>query len=290
MAETSRQFDTSVDLVTPENIAFRYHIAGPFQRLWPYLIDCLIRIAFLMALAMALVCSGALLTGSPYFGMGILAVIAFLADWFYGGVFEAVWNGQTPGKRMCRMRVVSVDGSPITGMQAVLRNFLRFADLMPIAMFSLDGQSGFQLPTLQVGLLVMAITNRYQRLGDLAAGTMVVVEEPQRRHGVVRFNDPLMLRLADEIPRSFQPSRSLTRALSAYVERREMLAWPRRAEIARHLGELLCERFGLPPDTSHDMLLCALYHKTFIDDRGQEGGNGAPPPGTMRTGRSMTGK
>jgi hypothetical protein len=170
------------------------------------------------------------------------------------------------------MRVVSVDGAPITGMQAVLRNFLRFADAMPL--FSL-GVVDF--PTLQIGLIVMALTKRYQRLGDLAAGTMVVVEEPQRRHGVVRFTDPLMLRLAGEIPRSFIPSRSLARALAAYVERREMLSWPRRAEIARHLGELLCERFGLLPDTSHDMLLCALYHKTFIDERAEEAG-GMPLP------------
>jgi uncharacterized RDD family membrane protein YckC len=266
MAETSPQFDTAVDLVTPENIAFRYHIAGPFQRLWPYILDWLIRVAFLTVLGIALACSGLVLAG----GFGLWAIVAFLMDWFYGGVFEAIWNGQTPGKRMCRMRVVSVDGSPITGMQAVLRNFLRFADLMPYGL-------GSFFPTAQIGLVTMALNNKYQRLGDLAAGTMVVVEEPQRRHGVVRFNDPLMLRLAEEIPRSFQPSRSLSRALSAYVERREMLAWPRRAEIARHLGELLCERFGLPADTSHDMLLCALYHKTFIDDRGAEAGNGPLP-------------
>jgi uncharacterized RDD family membrane protein YckC len=282
MAETSHQFDTAVDLVTPENIAFRYHIAGPFQRLWPYLIDWLLLVLFLGALLIGLLCSGALALGTPYIGLGAWMVIAFLVAWFYGGVFEAVWNGQTPGKRMCGMRVVSVDGAPITGMQAVLRNFLRFADLMPFALVAFE-QFSLELPTLQVGLVVMALTNRYQRLGDLAAGTMVVVEEPQRRHGVVRFNDPLMLRLADEIPRSFRPSRSLTRALSAYVERREMLPWPRRAEIARHLGELLCDRFGLPPDTSHDMLLCALYHKTFIDDRGQEGGNGVSPlPAVIR--------
>jgi uncharacterized RDD family membrane protein YckC len=268
MADSSHQFDTSVDLVTPENIAFRYHIAGPFQRLWPYLIDNMIRVFFLFALAIALACGGIAMPGSQYFTAGLLAIVAFLLDWFYGGVFEALWNGQTPGKRMCRMRVVSVDGTPITGMQAVLRNFLRFADAMPLG-------------TLQVGLVVMGLTNRYQRLGDLAAGTMVVVEEPHRRHGVVRFSDPLMLRLAEEIPHSFRPTRSLARALSAYVERREMLPWPRRAEIARHLGELLCERFDLPADTSHDMLLCALYHKTFIDDRGQEGANGTTLPANL---------
>src|SRR5438309_6319001 len=118
MAETSHQFDTSIDLVTPENIAFRYHIAGPFQRLWPYMIDWMIRIAFLGALLIGILCSGFVLAG----GFGLWAIVAFLTDWFYGGIFEAVWNGQTPGKRACRMRVVSVDGSPITGMQAVLRN------------------------------------------------------------------------------------------------------------------------------------------------------------------------
>jgi uncharacterized RDD family membrane protein YckC len=96
MAETNHQFDTSVELVTPENIAFRYHIAGPFQRLWPYAIDGMIRVAFLGVLLLALSCAGLVLPGGPLSGVGLGMVVWFLAEWFYGGLFEAIWNGRRP--------------------------------------------------------------------------------------------------------------------------------------------------------------------------------------------------
>lgn len=257
MADLTDQFDTSIDIVTPENISFQYRIAGPFQRLFAYGLDWLVCVAFLIALAVVLACSGL----GQYLGAAPWLIAAFLLGWFYGGVFEALWNGQTPGKRACRLRVVSKDGSPITGTQAVLRNLLRFADIMPA--FTIPGLP-VSLPTLQIGLMTMGINRRYQRLGDLVAGTMVVIEEPQRVYDVTRVMEPEALRLALEIPPGFRVSRSLALALSAYVQRRQLLPWPRRAEIARHVGEPLCERFGLPPDTSHDLLLCALYHKTFV--------------------------
>jgi hypothetical protein len=65
-------------------------------------------------------------------------------------------------------------------------------------------------------------------------------------------------------------SRSLARTLSAYVDRRRFFTPPRRREIAKHLGEPLLRRLGLPADTSHDLLLCALYYRTFIADRADE--------------------
>lgn len=98
-------------------------------------------------------------------------------------------------------------------------------------------------------------------------GTMVVVEEPLPLYGVVRVSEPAALRLAAELPANFEASRGLARALSAYVARRPAIGPARRAEIARHVGEPLRIRFGLPPSTSHDLLLCALYHQTFIADR-----------------------
>jgi uncharacterized RDD family membrane protein YckC len=264
MADLTDQLDTSIDIVTPENISFEYRIAGPFQRLWAYVLDWMIVVVFLFALGMIMLCSGI----GRYVGAGPWLIAAFLTGWFYGGVFEALWNGQTPGKRACRLRVVSKDGSPITGTQAVLRNLLRFADIMPAFTFP---EIPVPIPTMQIGLIVMGINRRYQRLGDLAAGTMVVIEEPQRLYDVVRVMEPEALRLAVEIPPGFRVSRSLALALSAYVQRRQLLPWPRRAEIARHIGEPLCERFGLPADTSHDLLLCALYHKTFVAEGGMTG-------------------
>ncbi len=118
-----------------------------------------------------------------------------------------------------RLRVVSIDGQPINALQAVLRNLLRSVDLIPYY-------------TYQLGLLSTTLTERFQRLGDLACGTMVVVEEPQYRYGVVRVLEPEVLALASDIPPSFVVSRSLAPALSSYVLRRSSLPWSRRLQIS----------------------------------------------------------
>ena len=99
-------------------------MAGPFRRLPAYLIDLVIRVgvAFVAAQVLILVFAVAALPG-----LGVAAMFAlwFALAWFYGGLFETFWNGQTPGKRLMQIRVLSVDGQPINGMQAVLRNLLR---------------------------------------------------------------------------------------------------------------------------------------------------------------------
>jgi hypothetical protein len=188
----------------------------------------------------------------------------FLLAWFYGGLFEAFWNGQTPGKRLMGIRVVSVEGQPITPLQAVLRNILREVDAQPLWLY-------------QVGLLSAMLNERFQRLGDLACGTMVVVEERQRLQEVIRIGEPDAIRAAALIPPSFQPSRSLARALAAYVQRRRMFPWGRRMEIVRHLGEPLRQKFQLPLNLNLDLLLCGLYHRTFIADREPESSQGSCP-------------
>jgi hypothetical protein len=110
------------------------------------------------------------------------------------------------------------------------------------------------------------MNDRFQRLGDLACGTMVIVEEPPARYGVVRISEPDAIRLAAALPSGFQASRSLAMTLSSYVSRRRRFGWNRRVEIARHLSEPLRIRFGLPPETSPDLLLCAVYHRTFFSE------------------------
>jgi uncharacterized RDD family membrane protein YckC len=250
------QLDTTIEIVTPENIAFRYDLAGPFRRALAYAIDLLIRlVAFILgAIVIAVLFVWA---GLPEVGLGAVLICWFLLDWFYGGVFETYWNGQTPGKRMMQIRVLSMNGQPISGPQAVLRTILRTVDMQP-------GYFGM------VGLVAAMMNDRFQRLGDLACGTIVVVEERSRFRGVVRIGDPEVIRLAGEIPASFQASRSLAHALSVYVHRRHYFAPARRAEIARHVGEPLRRQFELPSEVDLDQLLCALYHRAFITERQEE--------------------
>ncbi len=247
------QLDTTIEIVTPENIAFQYRLAGPFRRLLAWVIDLVIRFFFVAAMFFLMVLSTAFL-GVPGVGVAVWLVTVFVVQWLYGALFEAFWNGQTIGKRVAGIRVLSKDGQPISGFQAVLRNVLRVADAQPFLLYL-------------VGLCAATMNRRFQRLGDLAARTIVVVEETSRLRGVVPVVEPEAIHLAGLIPADFRASHTLARALVAYVERRQQFAWNRRMEIARHLGAPLQEQFHLPPNTSADMLLCALYFRTFIADR-----------------------
>lgn len=275
MAADSAQIDTRIAVVTPENIAFEYRVAGPFRRLPAYLIDVVIRCSVLaITLVLVLILAafieiqgiysevGDLLQG---LGFGAWLVFYFILDWFYGGLFEVFLNGQTPGKRMMGIRVVTVEGQPINAVQAVLRNILRAVDALPVAIPTMFDQ--VLLSSFQVGLFTAACNRRFQRLGDMAAGTMVVVEDRNPHWGVPRVTAPEAIRLAGLIPGSFEVSRSLARTLAAYMGRRANLPPRRRAEIAAHLGEPLLARFQLPAETSHDLLLCGLYYRTFIAHR-----------------------
>jgi uncharacterized RDD family membrane protein YckC len=252
MAQRDPPLDATLDVITPENIAFEYRLAGPFRRLPAFILDFCIGTALFIALWLVISMSVAI--ASPGLAMAVVLLLFFLIWWFYGVLFETFMNGQTPGKYMLGLRVLSDSGEPINGMQATLRNLLRAADLfLPLA-----------------GLVVMSLNKKFQRLGDLVAGTIVVIEERQWLTGVAQLEDPRAIQLAAYLPPNFVVTRSLARTLATYVERRRFFTPPRRREVARHLAIPLLSRFGLPPDTSYDLVLCALYYRTFIADRSQD--------------------
>ena len=260
MAQKAEQLDAVIEVVTPENIGFEYRIAGPFRRGVALLIDWSLLAAVLFGFGIVL----SMTIGVASSGMAtFLFLVAFhFLYWFYGGFCETWMNGQTLGKRVLGLRVLTVDGQPIDAMQAVMRNLLRSADIL------LFFQAGVVMPI--VGMVVSGTNRRYQRLGDLVCGTIVVIEDRQWLTGVARLEDPRAIQLAGFLPPDFVVSRSLAKALSTYVERRRFFTPLRRREVARHLAQPLLERFGLAPDTSYDLLLCALYYRTFIADRGDD--------------------
>lgn len=248
MPPRPKQLDSIIRVVTPENIAFEYRVAGPFRRLPALLLDYAI-ISFVVVLVFVVT---ALTIG--FLSVGLAAAIGLVCQlvlsWFYGGLFETFMNGQTPGKWVFGLRTLTFDGRPINGMQAVLRNILRLADTF-----------------CGVGLLAMAMNDRYQRLGDLVCGTIVVVEEKPWLTGVAKLDDPRAIQLAGYLPPNYVVTKTQAKALANFVERRRFFSPQRRREVARHLAEPLLVKFGLPLDTSYDLLLCALYYRTFIADR-----------------------
>ena len=268
MSSIPSQIDNTIDIVTPENIAFHYQVAGPFRRLPAYLIDLVIRTAFLIGLLFAM----SLLV--PVVGLAPLAVLIiaqFILSWFYGGLFETYWNGQTPGKRLLGIRVLSANGHPVNGYQAVLRNILRAVDTGPLVSAEVFGGSPLPLiPTFMLGLVVMALNRKYQRLGDLVCRTIVVVEERPWLVGVAKIEDPRAFQLASYLPTDLTVSRSMARTLAHYAERRSFFSAQRRREVARHLAQPLLQKYRLPSNTSYDLLLCAMYYRLFIADRGHD--------------------
>lgn len=248
LTRSDEPLDTSIRLVTPERITFQYPLAGPFRRAMAYLIDVFVW-CLILVVVMILIGLTSIVIKSA--GIGLVLVAFFVLQWGYGGFCEAVFNGHTPGKWAMGIRVVSVDGVPITGGQAVLRNLLwTFEWAVPLAFMP--------------ALASMLLTRRFQRLGDLAAGTMVVVERRPRRGGVVRLAEPGIEAILPYLPPSVPAGPELARALSDYVQHRGRFNRARREEMAVHLARPIRARFGLPAEAPGDAVVCALYHRVFL--------------------------
>lgn len=147
------QLDTLYTVNTPEGIALKLTPAGFVPRFLAWLVDLLIRGGIGMVAISLLGLLG-------YLGSGIILIFLFLLEWWYPVWFEWRHNGQTPGKRFFDLYAVQRDGSPLTFSSAMLRNLIRFVDFMPFFY-------GF-------GVVSVLFTPHFQRLGDLAADTLVI--------------------------------------------------------------------------------------------------------------------
>jgi uncharacterized RDD family membrane protein YckC len=277
MPRDDQKLDLNTRVVTPENIEFEYELAGPFQRLPAYLMDLFIWNASFFGLV--LLCS--ILLGMIGFNgldqfLGFLVFLGwFLVSWFYGIFFESVYNGRTPGKAMLKLRVISIDGRPINGLQAGIRNLLRTADLMvllSVQMFVPDGPPAYLFPTMIIGLTCMTLTSRMQRLGDLAAGTMVISEQKRYSPWNLQPDDVRAYGIAELIPGHFAAGSSLSQAVGLYMENRLRLRGSRREEIAAKIALPLIRQLALPSSTNPDLLLCALYVRLYMPEEQQKQG------------------
>lgn len=244
--------DTTVRIVTPENIAFSFRLAGPYTRAVAWLLDAFFMTLFFVVVALLFVLLGVAIV--QCFGvredtvantfLGIYLAFNALVFWFGNALCEAFCNGRTPGKKLCGIRVLTVDGLPITKYQAFLRNIVRTADLAlgPFVM------------------IFMAGNDRFMRLGDVAAGTFVIQEENAlQKRDTLSFKDPHVIGLAQRIPSDFTVSHELAKSLSLYISRRRALSPERRQEIASPCARLLLKRMNLSCDCNADLFLCAVY-------------------------------
>ncbi len=225
--------DTLARIETPENVWLTFRLAGPWARGVAYLIDLALRIAatFVIGWVMALF---SMVDSFASIGGGVMLVYYFFLEWCYGWFFEAFWNGRTLGKRALGIRVVRSGGYPIGFYDAMVRNLLRAADVLPVF--------------YGVGMISLLATRRLQRLGDLAADTLVIEEQrPRLRGRLPQLRDVVPL-APSELVLGYKPAERTLNLIDGFFRRSRTLHEARAAEIASILAGPLAEKLGYEGD------------------------------------------
>jgi uncharacterized RDD family membrane protein YckC len=233
---------------TPERVEVAYDLAGPGSRFAAALIDGLLMALLLFVFWLAGVfglamiarlqreLGGALLEDDVTTPLIVLVMIGatFLVLWGYHVFFEMVWHGQTPGKRALGLRVIKEGGYPVDLGASVIRNLVRAVDYLPWSYL--------------IGAIVMFVDARSRRLGDMAAGTLVVKERRTLALGALGL-DPAMASAAPPDGRRPLPDLSPLTArdqslLRDYVRRRSSLAPAAASALAGPIAAALAARLG----------------------------------------------
>jgi len=257
-------------IVTPEAVSLSVDVAGLGSRMIAAIIDSAIQIGAVIGLSFVF---GALSRntggGSVDTALVVIYLVAlFVLVWGYYPLFEGLWKGRTPGKRAQRIRVVRTDGQPVTIGPVLVRNLLRIVDFLPVYYVT--------------GTISMIVTRKSQRIGDLAAGTIVIRERPMPAPA------PLVLRPSET--RSEAAVRVDAAGLTereyglirSFLERRDSLDPQARRALAERLGEAFRARLrvdvtGLDPETLLEALAHA-YQERFAGTARSLPAIPAPPP------------
>lgn len=219
--------DTTRAVPTPEGIELRLHLAGPVPRALAWSCDLLLRFVVLIA-------AGWVLGMLGRFGWGLILVIAFLLEWLVPAAFEVWADGSTPGKKALGLMVLHDDGTPVGWPAALVRNLLRAVDFLPVAY-------GF-------GLVATLLNRDFKRLGDIAAGTVVIYRPPPLRDATIPSAAPV------------PPLRPLTlteqRAVLDFAERLPSLTPERAREVAGFAASIT----GASPDRATERLVQVANH------------------------------
>lgn len=203
MSQAFIETEETLIIETPERVPLAFALASIGNRFIAVAIDHLIQyftifiVAFIFSIALGGSnisdegAIGQLMNEMPKWTLAILIIIVFLLFSGYFIFFEWIMNGQTPGKRLMKLRVIREDGRPITLWEAIARNLLRIFDAVP----------GFVVPIYSIGLISIFMNNRDQRIGDLFAGTVVIRE---RTDEAPTFQETFSHRISDAAMRRVQ--------------------------------------------------------------------------------------
>ena len=197
--------DTRYRVEIPGGIHLEAQVVGPVARGFALVIDTIISGILIVLLTLA-----AIPLNLGGMGGGLFLILLFIIEWWYPVLFEVFAHGQTPGKKMLGIAVVNDDLSPVTFGTSLVRNLLRTIDFLPLCYLG--------------GLITMLCNRRFQRLGDLAAGTLVVSISRSARPAAVGDIPPLAPVTA--------LSRSEQTSIVDFLQRSAQLSQPRQQELA----------------------------------------------------------
>ena len=248
-------FGLEMQIETPENVILTYQLAGPAKRYLAYMIDLAIRVALTFGMVFVFLMLGIVLPGTS---MGILLVLMFLNTWGYYTISEGFFKGQSIGKYFCGIRVIRDGGYPITFWPALLRNLARSADAIIF---------------YGIGFTSMLLTRRFQRLGDLVAGTVVIQERTLSLPRKPVILDKIQPLNKNEIG-SFLPRDEILSLIDEFIARRHVLTYERGHALAAILANNLAERLNYSGDskkvTQYPMAFLAAVYKTFSFSQEEE--------------------
>ena len=223
---------------TPENVSFSFDVAGIGTRFLAALIDLIIYLLVSLALSIAYSRSQQYIT-DEHVGSVITAIyigFTFGLYWAYYILFEIVWAGQSPGKRLIHIRVVRMDGTPASAVQIVIRNIARLVDMFP----------GFYA----IGFAVMFASGQSRRLGDFAAGTLVVREESRAsiKPVLLASTGSHSLSPKAQAEAAMLPVHMLSdvqrRLIRDFIQRREQIGESQRARFALQIASSAASQMG----------------------------------------------
>jgi uncharacterized RDD family membrane protein YckC len=217
-------------VLTPERVSLQYDIAGIGSRGAAAIVDTVIQVVSVIVLGFGSFAAGVVgaLFGIRADALGVfmlalfaLALFVIMAGYFM--LFEILWNGQTPGKRLVGVRVMRENGYPIRPVDSVIRNLVRIVDWLP-------GMYG-------IGVLTMLLNKRSKRLGDFASGTIVIREGAR---GAAAAMIP-----TTSTSRGYALSNSDATLVRDFLGRRATMNGDARADLAQRLANTLATRYGL---------------------------------------------
>jgi uncharacterized membrane protein SpoIIM required for sporulation/uncharacterized RDD family membrane protein YckC len=227
---TAPAYEQTVDVETPELVVLTYSIAGIGSRALAAILDLLVVVLAFIVVMLAVFAIGlargiAGMGVSESWGIALVILAQFTLLWGYYVLFEGLMDGQTPGKRLLRIRVVREGGYSVTFGVSAVRNLIRVLDMQPLFFYL-------------VGMLSVLFTRRGRRLGDLVAGTIVVREDIRRTEAPRHRATPRQSATAVRALQT-QLSEDQYAVLSRFVERSATLEPLRRAALAERLAERL---------------------------------------------------